>query len=846
MVKDMGGGSFYRGQTAETLIREFRTRPGSPEVVHLEADLEDEEMAALYCSCDCLAHPYRGEGFGLPIAEAMACGLPVIVTNHGAALDFCDGANAYLVPARLACLPERHVAGLETVDFPTLAEPDVDALAEILRRVVADPEEARRRGERGRLRVVERLTWDHAATLVERRLLGLRGRPIRRFAPSRTASAQGPAPAPQAAPAKALLPGVSLCVIVKNEEHNLPDCLDAAHGLFDEVVVVDTGSSDRTREVARERGANVFEFPWVDSFAAARNAALGHAMREWIFWLDADDRLDAENRDELRRLFAALPQGNVAYSMKCVCDSADGSRTVVDHIRLFRNDPRIRWRYRIHEQILGSVRDAGGEVRWSDVAVRHTGYVDPALEGRKRERDLRLLEIERGERPADPFTLFNLGATYQESGRHAEALPLLRESLARSHPADSIVRKQYSLVALSLLNLGRPEEAIKACRDGQAVCPDDAELLFLEGVLLTGAGDFQGAKAALVRLLGTESGPRFASVADGLRGYRGRHQLAVVCTRLGENVEAESLLRGVLRERPGLAPAWLALGELYLAQGRWPEFDEAADSLSLSPGGDLEAALLVSRAHRVRREFSAGRRVLADARGKWPGEVEVLVRLSHLLLEEDHDHAEAQRILEEVLRRSPGHAQAGANLEALRSRTGDGRDAAFLGDVELGQVYHAACGADSDVAALLPALYDLARRSPHVTALGGCGGGIAAALLYARPDRLAWYGGDDPAEAARLLGLRGPTDADFGACAPLGGLARTDLLVIDARGGGVWPGVESWQETAAVAGLIAVVGTARDGAGELFGVIEEWLRRGTFRLGRRLEDGAGIDILERP
>src|SRR5262249_10352829 len=83
---------------------------------------------------------------------------------------------------------------------------------------------------------------------------------------------------------------VSLCVIVKNEEHNIGDCLASAAGLFDEVVVLDTGSTDRTKQIALEHGARVFEFRWVDSFSAARNACLEHATGDYIFWLDADDR----------------------------------------------------------------------------------------------------------------------------------------------------------------------------------------------------------------------------------------------------------------------------------------------------------------------------------------------------------------------------------------------------------------------------------------------------------------------------------------------------------------------------------------------------------------------------
>src|SRR5262249_7777439 len=110
-------------------------------------------------------------------------------------------------------------------------------------------------------------------------------------------------------------PRKSLTMIVKNEEKNLPDCLASVRDLFNELIVLDTGSTDRTREIAAQMGAKVFEFPWQDSFSAARNEAIRHATGEWIFWLDADDRLDEPNRPKLRRLFESLGNENAAFSM---------------------------------------------------------------------------------------------------------------------------------------------------------------------------------------------------------------------------------------------------------------------------------------------------------------------------------------------------------------------------------------------------------------------------------------------------------------------------------------------------------------------------------------------------
>lgn len=108
VIKDMGGESFYKGQTAAEYIRQVQRDPNAPEILYLTENMAPGDLPGLYTACDCLVHPYRGEGFGLPIAEAMACSLPVIVTGAGACLDFCDESVAYLIPAEADAAGKAH------------------------------------------------------------------------------------------------------------------------------------------------------------------------------------------------------------------------------------------------------------------------------------------------------------------------------------------------------------------------------------------------------------------------------------------------------------------------------------------------------------------------------------------------------------------------------------------------------------------------------------------------------------------------------------------------------------------------------------------------------------------
>ena len=153
----MGTKSFYRGQTAGAKVAALRDRGYSVE--YIDRDLDESEIARLYAACDCFVHPFRGEGFALPVVEAMACGLPVIVTGAGPVLDYASEETAFLIPARRGNFAEWRVGNLETIGRPWLWEPDQDALVELLRNVAADLTAARAKGKAASEWIRDRFTW---------------------------------------------------------------------------------------------------------------------------------------------------------------------------------------------------------------------------------------------------------------------------------------------------------------------------------------------------------------------------------------------------------------------------------------------------------------------------------------------------------------------------------------------------------------------------------------------------------------------------------------------------------------------------------------------------------------
>ena len=465
---------------------------------------------------------------------------------------------------------------------------------------------------------------------------------------------------------------VSLCMIARNEAANLPTCLGSVADLVDELIVVDTGSTDATRDVAARLGARVFSFTWVDDFAAARNESIRHASGDWIFWLDGDERLDEANRGKLRTLFEQLRDENAGFIMKqrSAADAAGGETVVFDQCRLFRNRPDIRWEFRVHEQIEPAVERAGGVMRTTDIYLEHAGYQDADVYRRKAERNLRLLLLEDSERPGHPFTLFNLGWTYKHLGQHATALAYYRRSLERCPRGNSIERKLHALLARTHYEMGQRQEALAACRVGRQRYPDYTELLFLEALALGDLGQLAGAEACLVRLLENKT-PEACADQRGPTGMRvatrpGTTWRAIYRRQQRGDAEAEAQWRAALAERPDCVQVLCELGELYVDHGRTAEVEPIIRQLEgLGPLGRLAAALLRAQRHTAHGETVAARRVLEQAIADGPPALEPRVHLSRLLVKDGSDRPAAIKVLREVLAIDPHHAEARRNLAAL-------------------------------------------------------------------------------------------------------------------------------------------------------------------------------------
>lgn len=462
---------------------------------------------------------------------------------------------------------------------------------------------------------------------------------------------------------------LSLCMIVRNNARTIRACLESIRPFVDEMVVVDTGSTDDTPSIATELGARLFYFPWCDDFSAARNESVRKARGRWIFWMDSDDTISPACGQRLRELIGGAAAEVLGFTVDVHCpgraDRAD-EVTIVTHVKLFRNRPDLRFEHRIHEQILPAIIRAGGppdsSIRQTDVFVTHSGYDhSPAGQAHKLERDLRILHRELIERPDHPFTLFNLGMTYTDVRRCDEAIEYLTRCIQHSGETDSHVRKAFAYLASCQQALSRLDLAWQACEEGLRRFPLDAELRFRRAMLLHQQNRFDEAIAAYLDLLSCHEPEHFRSVVEGVDGFLARHNLAVVYEEAGDLPRAEEQLRVLVSGQPRYRPGWRKLGQVLVLQDKT---DEAADLA----GQLLQDRLLHREGHLIRGRVFASRGDKTAAQSDWGLLVQDkstdtdLLEEAARLLHEQIGPAAALAAHEEILRRIPDHASAHNNL----------------------------------------------------------------------------------------------------------------------------------------------------------------------------------------
>ncbi|MRG84780.1 glycosyltransferase [Salinibacillus xinjiangensis] len=287
-------------------------------------------------------------------------------------------------------------------------------------------------------------------------------------------------------------------MIVKNEEKVIKRCLDSINGIVNEIIVVDTGSTDNTKAICSKYTQNIYDFEWSGSFSEARNFALSKATAKWTLVLDADEYVD---RDNLIKVVQDLTENDYekdSFAVTINNFTGVNAQKVVQHknLRIFRNSGKIKYKRAIHEQLFREDRQL--VVGSSELIIYHSGYLKGTiLEKNKHKRNGELLQKEM-EKTNNAFDYFNFGNEYMSEGNLEKALGMFQKAYQNKDDLG------YSWVPLCvvhlvecLLHLNRFADAIEVINDAEQIWSNSPEFQTIKGIIYFNQNRFEDAKTVL-------------------------------------------------------------------------------------------------------------------------------------------------------------------------------------------------------------------------------------------------------------------------------------------------------------------------------------------------------------
>ncbi|MBW2108688.1 MAG: glycosyltransferase, partial [Deltaproteobacteria bacterium] len=354
-------------------------------------------------------------------------------------------------------------------------------------------------------------------------------------------------------------PRISACLIVKNEESCLENCLNSVEPYVDELIVVDTGSTDGTVKIAEKHGARVYHHPWQDDFSLHRNQSMSYATGDWMLIIDADETLTSVSGGRLREVVREATAHAILF--KVVNYSADGAvLSLLSSPRLFRNYVGCHYKGIVHNQACYP-----GPPEESTLNIYHYGYGLPEEKmAIKRRRTRALLEKQIEHNPSEPFSRYNLAVLEFMSGNFEKVIEqgqTVIQLLGQNETRDPAYANIFYYIAAAYNNLRNLQEAERYALEGLQAYPGHLDLFFVLSVVAFQKGDY----AASV-----DYGERYLSIYRRIRNSpaRGNNEYKTIGNqwvvklnlsrayhRLGEPQASSDYLVQVAREAPAEALA---------------------------------------------------------------------------------------------------------------------------------------------------------------------------------------------------------------------------------------------------------------------------------------------------
>jgi tetratricopeptide (TPR) repeat protein len=352
---------------------------------------------------------------------------------------------------------------------------------------------------------------------------------------------------------------ISLCIITKNEEANLKNCLNSAYNIVDEIIIVDTGSADKTKEIAKEFNAKIFDFTWAEDFSAARNESLKHATKDWILVLDADEIIDGRNaKNILETINDAKNDAYFILQKNFTSDSSISGFVPCPHhkdgnnydgffgsliIRLFKNKKNFNFAGTVHELVENSVFEASGKVSSSNISINNYGNSDRESLNKKMEFYLRLCKNKVKINPSSN-SYQELGILFKQTGKLDDAKRAFEQSLIKDP------KNVTALLELGILseNKKKYDEAIKYYSECIKIKKSSTAYQKI-GICLAKKGMLKEAKISLEE-----------AISQSPNSYKLYNSLGSVLEKMGELGAAFKALKTSIKLNPNNKAAFYNIG----------------------------------------------------------------------------------------------------------------------------------------------------------------------------------------------------------------------------------------------------------------------------------------------
>lgn len=330
---------------------------------------------------------------------------------------------------------------------------------------------------------------------------------------------------------------ISICLITKNEADQLAHCLASVAGVAEEIVVVDTGSTDQTQQVARQYTDKVFNYNWQDDFAAARNFAIVQASHQMILMIDSDETLKKINFDSVNKFIENSDKivGKITIESRTTFNSSSADQSKSEQIGRIFSRKYFKYSGRIHEQLV-AIEPKKVKINYVDlpIVLTHSGYLSQTTLVFKAKRDLKLLQLELAAHLHDPYLLYQIGKCYSILQKFAAAINYFRASLAlKDDPKKNYVYDCVETLGYALNKVRQPQLGIRLLEQ-YPLYQTLADYWFLLGILRMNTALFQEAIAAFLQATRCQ-----AHRTAGINSFLAYYNIGVIYEVLGQKVTAK-------------------------------------------------------------------------------------------------------------------------------------------------------------------------------------------------------------------------------------------------------------------------------------------------------------------